>query len=128
SGCGTCAVTRGILLVTLNLCSFPIHTKKKIIPMTTMLFYDKIVPLNRDQHRKLHLRPSESKARFSANTHYVPVAGTEFYQAARDYPLLFPKNSGNGPIALLGMREGENLFLEEDGAWQEGVYIPAFIR
>ncbi|HHX82254.1 MAG TPA: SapC family protein [Pseudomonadaceae bacterium] len=96
--------------------------------MTTMLFYEKIVPLNRDQHRKLHLRPSESKARFSADTHYVPVAGTEFYQAARDYPLLFPKDGGNGPIALLGMREGENLFLEEDGAWQEGVYIPAFIR
>lgn len=93
-----------------------------------MLFYEKIVPLNRDQHRTLHLRPSESKARFSANTHYVPVAGTEFYQAARDYPLLFPKDGGNGPIALLGMREGENLFLEEDGAWQEGVYIPAFIR
>jgi hypothetical protein len=96
--------------------------------MTSMLFYQKIVPLNRDQHRKLHLKPSESKARFAANTHFVPIAGTEFYQAARDYPLLFPKEGGNGPIALLGMREGENLFLQEDGAWQEGVYIPAFVR
>lgn len=96
--------------------------------MTTMLFYEKIVPLNRDQHRKWHLRPAETKARFAANTHYVPVAGTEFYQAARDYPLLFPKDGGNGPIALLGLREGENLFLQEDGAWLEGVYIPAFVR
>lgn len=96
--------------------------------MTTMLFYEKIVPLNRDQHRKLRLRPAESKARFSANTHYVPVAGTEFYQAARDYPLLFPKDGGNGPIALLGLREGENLFLQADGSWLEGVYVPAFVR
>lgn len=96
--------------------------------MTTMLFYEKIVPLNRDQHRKLRVRPAPDKARFSAHTHYVPIAGTEFYQAARDYPLLFPKDSGNGPIALLGLREGENLFLQEDGAWLEGVYVPAFVR
>lgn len=96
--------------------------------MTTMLFYEKIVPLNRDLHRNWRLRASESKARFAANTHYVPVAGTEFYQAARDYPLLFPKEGGNGPIALLGLREGENLFLQADGAWLEGVYIPAFVR
>ena len=96
--------------------------------MTSMLFYEKITPLNRDLHRTWRLRPSESKARFAANTHYVPVAGTEFYQAARDYPLLFPKEGGNGPIALLGLREGENLFLQADGAWMEGVYIPAFVR
>lgn len=96
--------------------------------MTTMLFYEKIVPLNREEHRRLHLKSSESKARFAAGTHYVPVAGSEFYQAARDYPIVFPKESGNGPIALLGLREGENLFLQADGAWLEGVYIPAFVR
>lgn len=97
--------------------------------MTTMLFYEKIVPLNRDRHRKLRVRASGHKARYAAGTHYVPMAGTEFYQAARDYAVLFAGGEGDGgPIALLGMREGENLFVEDDGAWAAGTYVPAFVR
>jgi hypothetical protein len=97
--------------------------------MTSMLFYDKIVPLNRDRHRKLRVRTAQDKARYAAATHYVPIAGTEFYQAARDYAVLFAGGEGEGgPIALLGMREGENLFVEDDGGWAAGSYVPAFVR
>ena len=85
--------------------------------MTTMLFYGKIAPLNRDRHRKLRLRMADDKARYASSTHYVPIAGTEFYQAARDFPVLFSGGGGEGgPIALLGLREEENLFVEEDGS------------
>lgn len=97
--------------------------------MTTMLFYGKIAPLNRDRHRKLRLRMADDKARYASSTHYVPIAGTEFYQAARDFPVLFSGGGGEGgPIALLGLREEENLFVEEDGTWVEGTYVPAFVR
>ena len=33
-----------------------------------------------------------------------------------------------GPMALLGLRQSENLFLDNDGQWAQGVYIPAFVR
>lgn len=97
--------------------------------MATMLFYGKITPLNRDRHRKLRLRMADDKARYASSTHYVPIAGTEFFQAARDFPVLFAGGDGaGGPIALLGLREGENLFVEDDGTWVEGAYVPAFVR
>jgi len=96
--------------------------------MKTMLFYDKVVRLNRERHRKLRLRAAESKAEFARATHFVPLAGSEFYQAARDFPILFASDETGSPIALLGLRENENLFLEKDGAWLEGVYVPAFVR
>lgn len=98
--------------------------------MTQMLFYGKITPLNRDNHRRLRIQPAEDKARFAADTHYVPLAGNEFYQAARDFPVLFAggDDGEGGPIALLGLHEGENLFVEESGAWLDGVYVPAFVR
>lgn len=93
-----------------------------------MLLYERIVPLNRDRHRHLRLARSEGDAGFARATHYVPLAGTEFYTACRDYPILFAGGEQGGPIALLGLREGENLFVEDSGAWDEQRYVPAFVR
>lgn len=97
--------------------------------MATKAFYEKIVPLNRGQHRKLRIQPAEQKARFAEGTHYVPLAATEFFQAARDYPILFSGSDEEaGPIALLGLQEGKNLFVKADGSWEAGAYVPAFVR
>ena len=32
------------------------------------------------------------------------------------------------PLAVLGLRNAENVFVGEDGSWQPGCYIPAYIR
>lgn len=93
-----------------------------------MLLYERIVPLNRDRHRHLRLSHSEGDAGFARGTHYVPLAGTEFYAACRDYPILFAGGEQGGPIALLGLREGENLFVDEAGRWDDQRYVPAFVR
>lgn len=97
--------------------------------MATMLFYDKVVPLNRDNHRDLKLSTQAGNAGFATGTHYVPLAGAEFHQAARDYPVLFAGgDDGGGPVALVGLRENENLFLDDDERWTSGTYVPAFVR
>ncbi len=94
-----------------------------------MLFYQRPVPLNRTEHKDLRLKPVPG-ARFAAKVHSVPLTGVEFPLAARDLPVLFagPSADKAGPIALLGLREDENLFVGADGMWAEDTYIPAFVR
>lgn len=97
--------------------------------MSTMLLYDKIIPLNRDNHRDLRLKSEITDASFAADTHYVPLAVTEFHQAARDYPIIFAGDESEpAPVALLGLREKQNLFLDDNRSWVTGAYVPAFVR
>src|SRR5262249_49695881 len=58
----------------------------------------------------------------------VPLGLEEFEAAAHDYPILFTANANPIPIALLGLGEGENLFLQADGRWKPDTYIPAYVR
>jgi len=94
-----------------------------------VLFYERPVPLNRTAHRDLRLK-AVNNIRFAATAHSVPLTGVEFAPAARDFPILFAGNSieDAGPMALLGLRQGENLLIGDNGFWETGVYIPAFVR
>lgn len=96
--------------------------------MPTLLFYRKPTALNRDAHRNLKVRGVPSFG-YAAGTNSVPLTGNEFAAAARQLPILFVPDARQqpSPIALLGLRRDENLFVEADGRWS-GNYIPAFVR
>jgi hypothetical protein len=48
--------------------------------------------------------------------------------AARHYPIIFVEAEGEmAPLALLGLSEGRNLYVNDDGNW-DCSYIPAFVR
>ncbi len=97
--------------------------------MTTLLFYNDIAALNRDKHGDLRLNGADSGVKFAANSNFLPLAGTEFGQAARDYPIVFAgADKDLAAVAILGLRQGENLFVEADGQWARGHYAPAFLR
>lgn len=97
--------------------------------MTQLLFYDNIIALDRERHRDLRLDRPKDHAAFAANVSYVPVAGSEFEAAARNYPILFTSADGNsGPVLLFGLTAEQNPFVTEDGDWQGGTYMPAFVR
>ena len=97
--------------------------------MAEVFFYERPVPLNRSAHKDLRLKGMPS-LKFAANVHSVPLTGTEFPAAARDVPILFAGTDVKdaGPMALLGLRQNENLFVDADGQWIPGAYVPAFIR
>jgi hypothetical protein len=93
------------------------------------IFYERPVPLNRTEHKDLRLK-SVPNTKFAMNAHSVPLTGAEFSVAARDLPIVFAGNSAAdaGPIALLGLRQDENLYVDADGQWAANTYIPAFVR
>lgn len=95
--------------------------------MSQMMFYERVVALNDQTHAQLKVRPASSFA-YAARTNSVPLLASEFFDAAREYPIVFARSeSGLVPAALLGLREGENLYVERDGKW-DARYVPAFVR
>lgn len=97
--------------------------------MTTLLFYEKPVPLTVDVHLKVRLGSLGGNVGFAAKTNSIPLAAVEFIDTAREYPIAFTGKVDGPPfpIALVGVRQNENLFVTEDVRW-DGRYVPAFVR
>jgi len=97
--------------------------------MSTLLFYDNPIALNSKTHRNLKIKPTGEGLKFSAKTNSVLLAGTEFPEACKHFPIVFAKGAGQQvlPMALLGFRDRENLFVDASGRWKSE-YVPAYIR
>jgi len=96
--------------------------------MANLLFYEKPVPLNKVSHKNMKIKPQHDNFGFARNTNSVILAGVEFTEAAKEYPIVFAKAGERiVPVALLGLRNEENLFVDESGKW-DARYIPAFVR
>jgi hypothetical protein len=92
------------------------------------LFYNAIEPVNVTQHGKMKVRPVLKMAQVG-RTHAIPLTVDEFTLVQRHYPIVFTVGDMPIPIALMGLNEGVNVFLDEDGRPRDpSVYIPAYMR
>lgn len=94
---------------------------------TLPLFYTSPRPLLADRDGDLSLKTGANYA-FTAGTNSIPLMAAEFAVACKHYPILFTDGANAQPVALVGLRSGENLFVNTDGVWEEGAYIPAYVR
>jgi hypothetical protein len=92
-----------------------------------VLFYSRPEPLSRELHSKIGLKRMDRPFGFAATTNVVPLTVGEFPAAGLSYPIIFAGERYQ-PLAVMGIRQGNNLFVGEDGAFQTGAYIPAYIR
>lgn len=91
------------------------------------LFYQDLVPLNSQDHANFHSKTTD-RAKWLINQHAVPLTVEEFPQAQRYYPIVFSAGENPVPLALMGLNEGVNVFVSDDGAVTEGIYLPAYAR
>ena len=98
--------------------------------MAKMMFYERPIPLNRERHQQLKVAPVADHYRFASRTNAVPIISTEFGEAARDYPIVFvgEERGAFSVAALVGLRDNENLMVDDAGRWAAGTYVPAFAR
>ena len=96
-------------------------------PSGLPLFYNQLQPLSSGAHGDWHARPSD-KAAFLANAHAVPVTIDEFALVQRYYPIIFSVGKNPVPLALMGLNEGVNTFVNGEGALLGEVYVPAYVR
>ena len=92
------------------------------------VFYRAIEPIQVNVHGKMKVRSVVDMGEI-ARTHAVPVTTDEFPVVQRHYPIVFSIGDKPVPIALMGLNEGVNVFLKEDGhPHNPSFYIPAYIR
>jgi len=92
------------------------------------LLYSGLEPLSSKVHGKMKIRPVE-KAPVIAQTHAIPVTVDEFPLLARHYPIIFAIGDHPVPLALMGLSEGVNAFVDADGKpLDKNLYLPAYIR
>ena len=91
------------------------------------IFYNDLMPLNSRDHAKFKGRTMD-KAPWLAGQHAIPLTVDEFIEAQRDYPIVFSSGDNPLPLALMGLNEGVNTYVDETGTVTEQVYIPAYVR
>ena len=96
-------------------------------PPNLPLFYKNLQPLSTNLHSKYKARSSET-APYFANAHAVPLTIDEFVHAQRHMPIVFSSGESAVPLALTGLNEGVNVFVDDEGRPLQPFYIPAYVR
>src|SRR3954467_8279038 len=92
--------------------------------------YKGLVALDKEIHKGKGVVPAR-RAAFASGLTGVYLLAAEFVQASRHYPIVFAQDQQTGgflPIAVTGLNQDENLFVDQDGEWQKDMYVPAYVR
>ena len=92
-----------------------------------VLFYKNPQPLSPEQHGGLGVKQIDQPFGFLRQAHAVPITVSEFGMAAGSYPIIFVGDDLT-PVAVMGVRQGQNLYVDENGRVDEDLYVPAFVR
>lgn len=93
--------------------------------------YSAIVPLEKHHRVLLQAAGAGAVPEFARRVNAMAISFSEFAIAQRDYPIVFSSADGGAtfaPVAVLGLADGQNLFVDDDGRWAQGCYVPAFVR
>ncbi len=91
------------------------------------LFYRRPAALQSQIHLGLSVK-RRADFGFARDTNAIPLAASEFFSAQRYYPIVFTRESPAAPLAIVGLRDGRNIFVDEGGQWTAGAYVPAYVR
>ncbi|QIK95552.1 SapC family protein [Sphingomonas sp. HDW15A] len=92
------------------------------------LLYRGLEPLNSGQHSKMKLKRQQTIPNVG-QVHAIPVTIDEFIPAQRTYPIIFSAGEVPVPLALMGLNEGVNTFIDGEGKpIDDQAYMPAYLR
>ena len=102
--------------------------------MINPALFKKAAAVDTTAHRGWRISPSRPDWSVASELNAMFIASVEFGDACVEYPIVFV-NAGNdpqgnrqiAPVAVFGLREKENLYLEPGGAWRAS-YLPALLQ
>lgn len=96
-------------------------------PPNLPVFYNNLQPLSSTAHSKFKIRAVD-RAPHLAKVNAIPLTIDEFISAQRHYPIVFSSGDNPVPLALMGLNDGVNVFVDDGGLPINPVYIPAYVR
>lgn len=94
----------------------------------TMFLYNRPELLNVQSHGELGVRPPAKPFQFCANVRAIPLTISEIAEASRHFPIVFGSQEELQPLAIVGLLDDVNLFVDEHGIWDHFAYIPGYVR
>jgi hypothetical protein len=91
------------------------------------LFYGGLEPLSSNLHGGYKTWQAD-RAPFLSKTHAVPLTVDEFVATQRYCPIVFSSGENPVPLALMGLNEGVNVFVDDEGKLIGETYVPAYVR
>jgi hypothetical protein len=91
------------------------------------IFYGGLEPLSSSVHAGYRSRSSD-RAPFLVGNHAVPITIDEFVSVQRYFPIVFSVGENPVPLALMGLNEGVNVFVDSEGKPNGEIYLPAYVR
>ena len=91
-----------------------------------VMLYENPQPLTKDKHAGFGVVQVKKPFEFMSKSHFMPLTAPEFGSASSSFPIIFA-GEAKTPLAVMGIRSGENLFVE-DGLFGNKYYMPAFAR
>ncbi len=92
------------------------------------LFYKTPQVLRFEDHKDLALDKKQDFS-FAVGANAIPLAPSEFLPAVRHYPIVFVRGGDSlSAVAVTGLKQNQNLFVDESGQWRANTYIPAYVR
>jgi hypothetical protein len=97
-------------------------------PVNTLpIFYNDLLPLSSVDHIDYKVKPVDA-APFLVSQHAVPLTIDEFVPAQRFAPIIFSAGADSVPLLLMGLNEGVNIFVDDEGKLRGPAYVPAYVR
>lgn len=93
-----------------------------------MFLYDKPALLTKEAHGDMGLSKPDRPFDFVKAIKGLPVIANEIQSAQKHYPVVFSDLENPVLIAIVGIVESSNLFVADDGQWEQGSYIPSYAR
>jgi hypothetical protein len=92
------------------------------------LLYNDLIPLSKLDHASFSVKPHDDY-RLIADMHAIPLTTDEFAVAMRFYPIIFSSGPDPVPLALMGLNEGVNVFVDDaNQLTPPNTYLPAYVR
>jgi SapC len=96
-------------------------------PPNLPIFYSNLLPLSASLHAGYHTKPTDRAPHF-ATANAIPLTIDEFISAQRHFPIVFSSGEVPVPLGLMGLNEGVNVFVNEEGQPLNPFYVPAYVR